>query len=147
MTRLPLRHYTFGVYALKLSKWLLLPVDASEHLKKGLANMEMPVRLHDMSWDEVLLDLTPSWGEKGTQLLPKKIWYIVGVLALGGQPTSLEQLLEFIQYKNRTTFRENYLNPLKELGFLTPTKPDAPNASDNKYVTTELGRAFLVGNY
>ena len=78
-------------------------------------------------------------------MLPKKIWYVVGVLALCGQPTSFGQLMELFQYKNRTTFRDNYLNPLKQLGFLALTKPDSPNASDNKYVTTELGRAFLMG--
>ena len=134
----------------------------------------MPERLYDASWEEVLLDLVPSWvekgtqlpellfakpqrltkeeiekvpswTEKGTQLLPKKIWYVFGVLALCGQPTSFGQLMEFFQYKNRTRFRENYLNPLKQLEFLALTKPDAPNASDNKYVTTEQGRAFLMG--
>ena len=174
VTRLPLRHYTFGVYALKLSKWLSLPVDASEHLTKSLAEIEMPERLYDATFEDVLMDLVPSWVEKGTQLpeflfakpqrltaedmkkvpswvekgtqlLPKKIWYVVGVLALCGQPTSFGQLLEFFQYKNRTTFRDNYLNPLKQLGFLAPTKPDSPNASDNKYVITELGKAFLMG--
>ena len=74
--------------------------------------MEMPERLHGASWEEVLLDLVPSWVEKG---------------------------------KNRTTFRDNYLNPLKQLGFLALTKPDSPNAPDNKYVITELGKAFLMG--
>ena len=107
--------------------------------------MEMPERLHGASWEEVLLDLVPSWVEKGTRLLPKKIWYIVAILALCGQPTSFGQFMDFFQYKNRTTFRDNYLNPLKQLGFLALTKPDAPNAPDNKYVTTELGKAFLMG--
>lgn len=73
------------------------------------------------------------------------LWYIVAILALCGQPTSFGQLMDFFQYKNRATFRENYLNPLKQLGFLALTKPDAPNASDNKYVITELGMAFLMG--
>lgn len=145
VTRLPLRHYTFGLYALKLSQWLALPVDASEHLTKSLAEMDMPERLHDASFEDVLLDLVPSWVEKGTQLLPKKIWYVVAFLSLCGQPTSFGQLMEFFQYKNRSTFRENYLNPLKKLGFLSQTKPETPNASDNKYVITEMGRAFLLG--
>ena len=56
---------------------------------------------------------------------------------------SWEEVL--FQYKNRTTFRDNYLNPLKQLGFLALTKPDSPNAPDNKYVITELGKAFLMG--
>lgn len=145
MTRLPLRHYTFGVYALKLAKWLSLPVDSSEHLRKSLAEIEMPDRLHDASWEEVLLDLVPSWVEKGTQLLPKKLWNVVGVMAICGKPVSFGELMDFFQYKNRKTFRENYINPLKHLKFIELTNPDKPNASDNKYVTTESGRAFLTG--
>ena len=174
VTRLPLRHYTFGVYALKLSKWLALPVDSSEHLTKSLAEMEMPERLYGASWEEVLLDLVPSWvekgtelpgllfaksqrvtkeeiekvpswAEKGTELLPKKIWYVVAILALCSSPVSFSQLIQFFQYKNLHTFRENYLMPLRRLGFLSLTKPDTPNASDNKYVITELGIEFLMG--
>ena len=34
----------------------------------GMAKMEMPVRLQDATWKAVLLDLVPSWVEKGTQL-------------------------------------------------------------------------------
>ena len=153
-----------------------LPVDASEHLVKGLANIEMPERLHDASWEEVLLDLVPSWvekgtklseflfakpqqltkdgiekipswTEKGTQLLPKKIWYVVGVLALCGQPTSLAQLMAFFDYKNRKTFRENYMKPLRSLGFIDSTIPEKQSSPDNKYVTTEAGKAFLMGDY
>ena len=70
------------------------------------------------------------------------IWYPVGLKKV---PTSFGQFMDFFQYKNRTTFRDNYLNPLKQLGFLALTKPDAPNAPDNKYVITELGKAFLMG--
>ena len=140
----------------------------------GMAEMEMPARLQNASWEEVLLDLVPgwiekgtqlpeflfakpqrltreeiekvpSWNEKGTQLLPKKIWYIVALLALCTTPTSFGQLMDFFQYKNRNTFRDNYLNPLKQLGFVMATKPDTPNAPDNKYVITEQGKAFLMG--
>ena len=135
--------------------------------------MEMPYRLYGASWETVLLDLVPSWIEKGTQLsellfakpqqitkeyiekvpswnekstklLPRKIWYVVGVLALCTTPTSFGQLMDFFQYRNRNTFRDNYLNPLKRLGFIVSTKPDTPNAPDNKYVITEQGKVFLM---
>ena len=107
----------------------------------------MPERLHDTSFEEALLDLVPSWAEKGAEFLPKKIWYIVAVLALCCRPTSFGQLMDFFQYKNRNTFRENYLTLLRWLGFLAVTKPDTPNAPDNKYVITEAGKAFLMGDY
>lgn len=151
-----------------------LPVDCTEHLREGLAEMEIPVVLHDASFEDALLELVPSWvekgtqlpeflfakpqrltkeeiekvpswNEKGTQLLPKKIWYVVAILALCGKPISFGQLMECFQYKNRNTFRENYINPLKRLGFIVATNPDTPNAPDNKYALTDLGRAFLTG--
>ena len=141
---------------------------------ESMAEMEIPERLHDATFESMLLDLIPSWVEKGTELpellftkhqrlakekiekvpswakkstelLPKKIWYVVAILALCGSPVSFSKLMQFFQYKNRHTFRENYLIPLRQLGFLAQTRSDAPNASDNKYVTTELGRAFLMG--
>lgn len=111
VTRLPLKHFVFRPYVAQFASWLSLPVDCSEYLMGGMAEMEMPARLQDATWEEVLLDLVPgwvekgtqlpeflfakpqrltrgqiekvpSWNEKGTQLLPKKIWYIVALLAL-----------------------------------------------------------------
>ena len=76
---------------------------------------------------------------------PPSFRYVVALLALCTSPTSFGQLMGFFQYKNRNTFRENYLNPLKQLGFIVATKPDTPNAPDNKYVITEQGKAFLMG--
>lgn len=174
VTRLPLRHYVFKVYVEAFAAWLALPVDASAHLMAGLGEMAIPERLHDATFEDVLLDLVPSWvekgtelpellfaknqrltkedvkkvpswAEKGTELLPKKIWYVVAILALCCSPVSFSQLLLLFQYKNQHTFRENYLIPLRRLGFLAVTKPDTPNAPDNKYLTTEQGRAFLMG--
>ena len=83
--------------------------------------MKLPVALHDASFEDVILALVPSWVEKGTQLP------------------------ESFQYKNRNTFRENYINPLKRLGFIVATNPETPNAPDNKYVLTDLGCVFLMG--
>lgn len=174
VTCLPLKHFVFKPYVAQFASWLSLPVDCSEYLMGGMAEMEMPARLQDATWEEVLLDLVPSWiekgtrlpefqfakpqvitkeeiekvpgwNEKGTKLLPKKISYVVGVLALCVQPMSLARLMESFDYKNRKTFRENYINPLKQLKFIEATIPDKPSAPDNKYVITELGKAFLMG--
>lgn len=176
VTSLPLVHYTFGPYVTRFAAWLSLPVDASLQLMESLADMEIPERLHDATFEDVLLDLVPSWvekgtklpellfakhqqltkeeiekvpgwNEKGTKLLHKKLWYVVGVLALCGQPTSLAQLMGVFDYKNRKTFRENYMNPLRSLGFIEPTNPDKQSSPDTKYVTSELGKAFLMGNF
>ncbi len=170
---IPLKHYTFKQYIEDFSEWLNLPVSPLEHLKRGLSNLELPSRFCNISWDDLLMELVPSWVEKGTELpeflfseiqyftperikkvsswnkkgtelLPKKIWYIVAILSLCSAPISFGQLLQYFQYKKQSSFRENYLNPLKQLHFIRMTKPDVPNAPDNKYITTELGFAFLL---
>lgn len=174
VTRLPLKHFVFKPYVAQFASWLSLPAAFTAHLMSGMAGMEMPARLQDATWEEVLLDLVPSWIEKGTRLpefqfakpqvitkeeiekvpgwneqgtklLPKKLSYVVGVLALCVQPMSLARLMESFDYKNRKTFRENYINPLKQLKFIEATIPDKPSAPDNKYVITEQGKAFLMG--
>ena len=173
VTKIPLQHYIFKPYVEHFALWLNLPVDPIEHLKLGLAKQEIPSHLFDATWEELLLDLVPSWVEKGTklkeflysgtqsltiekikkvpswnkkctELLPKKIWYIITILALCATPTSFGELLKFFQYKNQYSFRETYLFPLRKLDFLCLTKPDTPNAPDNKYVITEAGKAFLL---
>lgn len=70
---------------------------------------------------------------------------MVAILALCGRPTSFGQLMDFFQYKNRNTFRENYINPLKRQEFIVATNPETLNAPDNKYILTDLGKAFLMG--
>lgn len=173
VAKIPLRHYTFKPYTEHFASWLNLPVDPTEHLKLGLDNIGIPSHLYDATWEELLLNLIPSWVEKGTELkeflysstqhliaddingyqvgtkkgtelLPKKIWYIITILALCATPTSFGQLLRFFQYKNQHSFKETYLFPLRKLDFIRLTKPNTPNAPDNKYVITEAGKAFLL---
>jgi predicted transcriptional regulator len=50
-------------------------------------------------------------------------------------------------YKNTKTFRDNYLKPLREAGLVVFTIPEKPTDSDNKYVLTQQGKAFLGGNF
>lgn len=173
VAKIPLRHNTFKPYTERFALWLDLPVDPTEHLKVGLDNIGIPSHLFDATWEELLLNLVPSWVEKGTELkeflysgtqhliaddikrvpswnkkgtelLPKKIWYIITILALCATPTSFGQLLRFFQYKNQHSFKETYLFPLRKLDFIRLTKPNTPNAPDNKYVITEAGKAFLL---
>ena len=113
-------------------------------VEKGTRLKEMQfAKPQQLTKDEI--KKVPGWSEKGTKLLHKKLWYVVGVLVLCGQPTSLAQLMEFFDYKNRKTFRENYMNPLRSLGFIDSTIPDKQSSPDNKFVITEQGKAFLMG--
>lgn len=149
-----------------------LPESPRENFAEGLTNLELPSQLRNASWEQLLLTLVPSWIEKGSQLpefeirgkqtltiekmvqvpswqkngiqlLGKKMWYIISILALSVVPISFNQMLKYFQYKNEKSFRDNYLNPLRQSQFIKPTNPDKPTSPNNKYVITELGKSFL----
>lgn len=46
---------------------------------------------------------------------------------------STKELMERLGLKHRPTFRDNYLLPALELGFIEMTIPDKPNSSKQKY--------------
>jgi len=52
-------------------------------------------------------------------------------------------MFDFFDYKNEKSFRDNYIKPLRELGFIGLTIPEKPTDPDNKYVISEQGKAFL----
>lgn len=170
--KIPLLKCTFGTYIQQFSEWLNLPESPMENFVKGLANLELASQLRNASWEQLLLTLVPSWFEKGIQLselemhkkqmltteeiiqvpswqkngiqlLGKKMWYIISILALSVVPISFNQMLKYFQYKNEKSFRDNYLNPLRQVQFIKSTNPDKPTSPNNKYVITELGKSFL----
>ena len=58
---------------------------------------------------------------------------------------SSSQLREAVGVKHRPTFRQNYLHPAQEAGFIEYTIPDKPNSRLQKYRLTSAGRAVLEG--
>ena len=46
---------------------------------------------------------------------------------------STRELMELLGLKHRPTFRDNYLLPALELGYIEMTIPDKPNSSKQKY--------------
>lgn len=174
ITEIPLQYLSLAAYQDKWIDWLELKGDFGDHIKSGLNNIPLTASLSGASWEDVLLYLVPSWNEKGTQLqtldwppnqvfekteiekvpswnekgtqlLRKKVWYLVGILSLCSAPIKTSQLLEAFEYKNEKTFRDNYLKPLREAGFIAMTIPDKPTDPENRYVITEQGKTFLSG--
>ncbi len=90
-------------------------------------------------------DKVPTWHESGTNFLHKKVMYIISILIICTTPISLSELMQFLEYANRKTFRDNYLSPLRKVGFIELTIPDNINDPEQKYKLTESGRAFLAG--
>jgi ATP-dependent DNA helicase RecG len=173
-TIIPLKFVHLGTYTNKWVAWLDLPEKAEEQVRPGFKETALVPELDGASWKEVILHLVPSWDRKGTKLerldwpskqvsdpesikqvpswdrkgtkvLHKKVRYLIQILTLTARPISLDELMEFIGYKNRSTFRGNYLNPLEEVGWVEKTIPDKPQSPDQQYVITEQGRLFLAG--
>ena len=174
-TIIPLNRKTLGDFAEEWQKWLELPEASLPHLQKGLAKTALPSSLGDISWEDLILYLIPgwrakgvkleelkvpknqvfdtdkikkvsSWSENGVKLLQKKYWYLISVLSLATEPITLKEMLTFLGYKNRTTFTENYLKPLRQTGLIKMTNPEKPTDPENKYVITEAGKLFLTAN-
>ncbi len=55
----------------------------------------------------------------------------------------LKTLMEMLNQTNRTRFRNNYVNPLLDIGLLEYQMPEKPKSSKQKYRTTEKGLKLL----
>lgn len=173
-TVVPLKVATLGTYAEEFREWLQLSDASDDHVKEGLKNVPLPTDLIEASWNEVILHLVPSWNEvgtklkrldwankevlskeevqevpswdqDGTKLLHKKTVYLIQILTLTSKAISLEEMMSTIGYKNRASFRNNYLDALENVEFVTKTIPDTPKSPDQKYIITEKGKLFLAG--
>jgi ATP-dependent DNA helicase RecG len=173
-TIVPLRPVNFGMYADSFIPWLGLNDGYTANLASGLAHIDLPTSYSDLDWKAALLQLVPSWHQKGTQLqvldwsedqvsteeeikkvpswhqkstqlLKKKNRYLIGILSLCSLPIAVSDLMTAFEYKNAKTFRDNYLRPLREAGLIAFTNPDKPTDPDNKYLITQQGKAFLGG--
>lgn len=88
---------------------------------------------------------TPSWDEKSTQLLNKRVRYYISILCLTAIPIGIKELTSAIGYNDEAGFKNNYIKPLREIGFVSLTIPDKPTSPDNKYIITPAGKNFLAG--
>ena len=174
VTEIPLQYLTASKFIQEWTQWIELVGPANDHLLIALPQLTLPASLARGSWEDVLLYLVPSWHQKGiqlpplnwpdnqsfeiddlksipswsqksTQLLRKKARYFIGILSMCLEPVKLASLIEAFDYKNTKTFRDNYIKPLKESGFIILTNPDKPTDPENKYVITQQGKAFLGG--
>jgi ATP-dependent DNA helicase RecG len=91
--------------------------------------------------DQVGTKLGLSRDQVGTksELTPE----VILLLQLCQQPKTLVELISALSLKNRTKFKQKYLNPLIEQGLLQMTIPDKPNSRMQKYQLTIAGLEFL----
>ncbi|MBS0350555.1 MAG: putative DNA binding domain-containing protein [Proteobacteria bacterium] len=92
---------------------------------------------HKAPADQVGTKSGLSWDQVGTKLeLTSEATLI---LQMCQQPKTLVELMSALYLKNRTKFRQKYLNPLIEQKLLQMTIPDKPNSRMQKYQTTTIG--------
>jgi ATP-dependent DNA helicase RecG len=69
---------------------------------------------------------------------------VVGAFLALQEEMSIIELMDILNQTNRTRFRRTCLNILLDTNLATPTIPDKPNSSKQKYVLTEAGRQLIV---
>jgi len=84
-----------------------------------------------LSWDQVGTKLAPSWHQ------------VIEILDFCRNPQPLKNIMTWIKWKNRTKFRNKYINPFIGFEIIEQTIPDKPNSSKQQYLLTEKGMIFL----
>ena len=104
--------------------------------------------------EELGTDLGLSWHQAGTKLALS--WHQVGTkLALSSEQVgqlfvfcevarTIQEMMDVLDWKDRTKFRNKYIKPLLELNLLAMTIPDKPSSPNQKYFLTEHGKALLI---
>lgn len=78
----------------------------------------------------------------GTKLAPG--WnQVLTILEFCKSPQPLQAIIAKAEWKDRTKFRNKYINPFLEMNLIQMTIPDKPNSSKQKYITTEKGIKFI----
>lgn len=96
---------------------------------------------HSRSTVEV--QLKSDGGRAGLQPMSysKSIMALVNVI--GEEWFTSQELRDLMRFKSKSTFRQNYLNPAIKEQLVTLENPDKPNAPNQKYGLTLLGKALL----
>ncbi len=96
-----------------------------------------------LSWDQVGTRPTPGQHQVGTKSAPS--WYQVQILLKRAEnQTGIKELMEELEWKDRTKFRKKYVTPLIEEKLLAMTNPDKPTSSKQEYYLTPKGKDFLT---
>lgn len=65
------------------------------------------------------------------------------IKAIGTNELGSAELIKALGLSHRPTFRENYLNPALEGGWIERTQPDSPRSPTQRYRLTNKGRRWL----
>ncbi|MCP4680589.1 MAG: hypothetical protein GY854_34925 [Deltaproteobacteria bacterium] len=67
----------------------------------------------------------------------------VQLLEFTREERSVPEMMELLDWRDRTKFRTKFIRPLLDTGYLAMTIPEKPQSSKQRYVTTEKGLRLL----
>jgi predicted HTH transcriptional regulator len=94
------------------------------------------VTAHDTAHDAAH-DTAHDTGYINLEHMPHRLlWILEGEM-------SRSEMMAKLELTHRTTFRENYINPCEENGWIEMTIPDKPQSKNQKYRLTQAGKSVL----
>ena len=66
------------------------------------------------------------------------------LLEFARQERSFTELMEILGWRDRTKFRNKFVRPLIDAGWLSMTIPNKPRSSKQRYITTDEGLQVLA---
>jgi len=115
-------------YSLESNEKFNVKAQSAAKLKK---DSHQPIDGESLSYHQVIAKLSLSKDE------------IVEILSLLLTPKRIAEIMEKLNYSDRTYFRQNYMDKLIEEHLARLTIPDKPTSPKQKYVATEKGRQLL----
>lgn len=95
-----------------------------------------------LSWDQVGTKWAPGRHQVGARFIPG--WQeLINLLEFSQAQHSIKEMMVLLDWKDRTKFRDKYINPLLELELIAMTIPEKPTSSKQQYYLKEKGRTFL----
>lgn len=81
--------------------------------------------------------------QKGVKLLKKRSKNILKTLLYLLIPTTIDDLVAFMEFNSKNSYRDDYIKPLKDNGLVALVNPDKHTDPAQKYIITEKGKMFL----
>ncbi len=72
---------------------------------RSTAGHQKGTQLDSLSWPKKQrhtqqeIEKVPGWAQKGTELLTKKVWYLISILTIVSEPVKISELLNALDYK------------------------------------------------
>ena len=68
----------------------------------------------------------------------------VEILRFASEPRAITELMALSGWSHRTRFRERFVRPLLDCGWMTMTLPEKPQSQNQRYIRTAAGAAAVV---